>query len=330
MTKPGEKPGGYVLICPGGTPGFGHRPRIRPTITAGRQKRRASTDPDTSFPVATTEAHLQEKYEVSRNTVREAVKLLVQQRLLVIRAGRGTFVAKIVPFVTTLSIDPRTGLSSGGEGSTYPALVHEQDREAGAWTPEVTVIKCPAHIARLLRIAGADRVVSRHQERYIGGTIWSLQTSYYPREWVAKGADKLLDPEDIPGGAIEYLADIGLRQVGYRNLIAARLPTSKEQHLFHLTHNHTVIEVSRTSFAGDETPIRVTVTLFPADRNQIVYDIGTVPARGDELVRSPCPLFHAIAFRVSAETRDRTGTAAVRPDSSRGRASGRSADLSSR
>lgn len=38
-----------------------------------------------------------------------------------------------------------------------------------------------------------------------------------------------------------------------------------------------VIEVYRTSFAEDGTPIRVTVTVYPADRNQIVYDIGDVP-----------------------------------------------------
>jgi hypothetical protein len=30
-----------------------------------------------------------------------------------------------------------------------------------------------------------------------------------------------------------------------------------------LTHNHTVIEVVRTSFTEDETPIRVTITVFP-------------------------------------------------------------------
>jgi GntR family transcriptional regulator len=232
-----------------------------------------------------TEAELQEQYEVSRNTVREAVRLLEQQRLLVVRPGRGTFVAaEIVPFVTTLSIDPDNG--GGEEGGTYPALVRERGREAEAGPPEVMVIKCPAHIAALMRIPEADRVVSRYQERYIDGTIWSVQTSYYPREWVIKGADRLLDPEDIPEGTIKYLATIGLKQVGYRDLISARLPTDKEQARFSLSHSHTVIEVFRTSFTADKTPIRVTVTVFPSDRNQIVYAIGSVPALREEAVRT--------------------------------------------
>jgi GntR family transcriptional regulator len=99
-------------------------------------------------------------------------------------------------------------------------------------------------------------------------------------KWVEKGAVRLWRPHDIAEGTIEYLAtSIGLKQVSYRDLISARLPTVTEQELFGLTHNHTVIEVVRTSFTEDETPIRVTITVFPSDRNQIAYDMGPVPVR---------------------------------------------------
>jgi hypothetical protein len=55
---------------------------------------------------------------------------------------------------------------------------------------------------------------------------------------------------------------------------------------WHLADNHTVIEVCRTSFAEDETPIRVTVTVSPSNRNQIVYAIGSVPDHREEPVQS--------------------------------------------
>jgi GntR family transcriptional regulator len=232
-----------------------------------------------------TEAELQKKFGASRNTVREAVKLLVAEHLLETRGGReGTWITKAHrPFVTTLSTDPKTGHGGGGEeGATYPALVHEQGREAGAGSPKVEVIKCPSDIAAGLNIPEDQHVVSRHQQRFIDGTIWSLQTSYYPLEWVHRGAANLLVPEDIPEGTVEYLKTIGLHQEGYRDLISARLPDDTERALFNLTHSHTVIEVFRTSFAEDATPIRVTVTVFPSDRNQIVYNIGTVPNAGGE------------------------------------------------
>ncbi len=84
---------------------------------------------------------------------------------------------------------------------------------------------------------------------------------------------------------MKYLADsIGLKQVGYRDHISARLADDSEQKLFHLAHNQTVIEIYRTAFAADETPMRVTVTVFPADRNQVIYDVGEVPDRFDDPV----------------------------------------------
>jgi len=236
-----------------------------------------------------TERDLQEKYQASRNTIRDAIKFLAQQHLLETRPGRGTFVAEeIDPFVTTLSNDPGTAPGGGGgeEGATYPAAVRDQGREAGAGTPTVQVIKCPSQIADRLQIEETKLVVSRLQKRFIDGTIWSSQTSYYPLDWVQRGAEGLLDPEDIPAGAVAYLAEtIGFKQVGYRDLVSVRLANDWEQELFNLTHNHTVIEVYRTSFAEDETPIRVTVTVLPSDRNQITYNFGTVPDQREAPVR---------------------------------------------
>ena len=62
------------------------------------------------------------------------------------------------------------------------------------------------------------------------------------------------------------------------------MPTDEEQGLFDLKRNHTVIEAYRTSFSADGTPIRVTVTVYPADRNQLAYDMGTVPDRREDPV----------------------------------------------
>lgn len=236
-----------------------------------------------------SEVELEMKFSASRTTVRDAVKVLVAERLLETRAREGTFVTKAhVPFVTTLSTDPNTGISGiGEEGSTYPDLVLKQDRQnARAGDPKVEVLECPPQIAQRLGIEEGEYVVSRHQERYIEDTLWSLQTSYYPMKWVELGARRLLIPKDIPEGTVEYLSSTTkkLRQNSYRDLLWARQPNDKEKQLFSLTINHRVIEVYRTSFAEDGIPIRVTVTVYPADRNQIVYDIGNVPQRHEEPV----------------------------------------------
>ena len=54
-----------------------------------------------------TELELRDRYDASRNTVRDAVKWLITRGLVETRPGQGTFVVeKIVPFVTTLTGDP--------------------------------------------------------------------------------------------------------------------------------------------------------------------------------------------------------------------------------
>jgi GntR family transcriptional regulator len=233
-----------------------------------------------------TEGELQEEYGVSRNTVREAVKLLVDQHRVETRLGQGTFVTpEIEPFVTRLSTDPKTGPGRPSEeGTAFPALAREL-REGATGPTEVKVLLCPAQIATRLEIAEGDQVISRYQERFVDGLVWSTQTTYYPMTWLTRGAEQLLTPRGIDNGALEYLArTIDLNQVGYRDQVSARLSNDGEQKLFQLAHNHTVIEVYRTSFTKDKTPIRVTITVFPADRNQIVYDSGDVPDRFEDPV----------------------------------------------
>src|SRR5947209_8244827 len=76
-----------------------------------------------------TELELREKYDASRNTVRDAIKWLINLGLVATRPGQGTFVAEnIDPFVTKLSGDPKTGFG-GGEGTSYLSEVSKRDRK---------------------------------------------------------------------------------------------------------------------------------------------------------------------------------------------------------
>lgn len=46
-----------------------------------------------------------------------------------------------------------------------------------------------------------------------------------------------------------------------------------------ISHDATVFEIFRTAFDQAGTPVRVTVTVFPADRNQFLINAGEVPDR---------------------------------------------------
>src|ERR1700760_651501 len=90
-----------------------------------------------------TENELTELYDTSRSTVRQAVVILVDKRLLDPTQGKGIYIPEeLETFVTTLSKDPQTGLAGGGqEGRTFPATVEEQQLPARAGEPTAETVK---------------------------------------------------------------------------------------------------------------------------------------------------------------------------------------------
>jgi len=188
-------------------------------------------------------------------------------------------VKKADPFITTLSADTGTGLG-GGEGATYLSQVTEQEREAFSPAPQVEMQLAFGDIATHLQLDPGAQVISRHQKRYIDGTPWSMQTSFYPRGLAAQGADRLFEPADIKEGTVRYLAEtLGLKQVGYRDWITVRTPNEIEAEFFKLPQDGRVgvYEVFRTAFDQTGTPMRLTITIFPTDRNQFIVNDGQVP-----------------------------------------------------
>jgi GntR family transcriptional regulator len=231
-----------------------------------------------------TELELRDKYSASRNTIRDAVKWLATRGLVETKPGQGTFAAqRIEPFVTTLSADPKTGLS-GMEGAGWLGEVRAGGRIPMASVPRVEVRVAPRSIADLLHVPAGAQVLTRQQKQYIDRTPWSVQTTAYPFEFVERGATRLLMAEDIAEGAVAYLDQtLGLREVGHRDTLLVRSPHEDEGTFFKLPDDGrvSVVTVVRTGYrdgAEGPVPFRVTFTVFPADRNQLVINFGDVPA----------------------------------------------------
>jgi GntR family transcriptional regulator len=224
-----------------------------------------------------TELELRERYEASRNTVRDAIKWLITRGLVETRPGQGTFVVeKIIPFVTTLTGTPET---SSGEGPTYKEEVAALFREPSSTPPRVEIQEAGEFLPEL-GLERGQQVVSRHQERSIDGLPWSLQTSFYPMALVLAGATRLIQAGDISEGTVTYLSEkLGIKQVGYRDTITVRAPDGSEARFFRLPEDGriSVIEIRRTAFDEQGAPVRLTTSVYPADRNQFALNVGQVP-----------------------------------------------------
>jgi GntR family transcriptional regulator len=232
-----------------------------------------------------TEVELREEYgrsdaKISRTTVRDAIKLLIARGLVETRPGQGTFVlVRTIPFVSRLTADPAAG---GLEDMIYRSEVERQGRQPFETKPRVEIQTPPPDIAHLLRFQeGAnDQVVVRHQQRSIDGIPFSMQTTYYPMRFVIeKSANGLLQASDIEGGVVDYLRGLGIDQVAWRDQLTLRPPNANEREFFKLSDRVQVamLDVKRTGYDEKGKPIRVTVTIYPGDRNQFEMEAGSPP-----------------------------------------------------
>jgi GntR family transcriptional regulator len=239
-----------------------------------------------------TELDLREEYKASRNTIRDAIKWLASRALIETRPGQGTFVVdRLDIFVTTLSADTETGLG-GGEGVAALSEVKARGRTPKSDTPRVEIQRAEGTVAEQLDVPVGTPILSRHQQRYIDGKPWSLQTSFYPMDLVTKGAQRLIVADDIVEGTVAYLKNaLHIEQIGYRDSILVRSPDEVEAKFFKLPDDGriSVVVIIRTGYSGSSdspVPFRVTVSAFPADRNQFVMNSGSVP---DELATPAVP-----------------------------------------
>jgi GntR family transcriptional regulator len=225
------------------------------------------------------ELTLQGEYEASRNTIREAIRWLADQRVVETEAGKGTFVLFLPdPFHVTLSA--RGGGPGGGEGADYTEDAKVQGRAPQDSPPRVEVQEAHGRTTRYLQLPEGTQVVLRHQRRYIDGKAWSIQTSYYPLDFVARGANKLLQASDIAEGVVKYLEGFfNITQKGYHDEIKVRPPDADEADFFGLPGSGSVpvYETFRTAYDQNGTPFRFTVTIWPTDRNRLHYNVGIVP-----------------------------------------------------
>ena len=227
-----------------------------------------------------TEVVLREDYGgVSRSTIRDALKLLTAQGLVETRHGRGTFVVqKIVPFVSKLTTDPTAG---GVEDAIYASEVERQQRKPDRTRPRVEAQPPPPEIAKLFGLEGDEdaQVVSRYQQRSIDGMPYSTQKTYYPMEFATQSAPRLLEAKDFDEGVVEYLRSCGIDQTSYRDLFTIRPPDDSERSIFGLSDQIlvAVLEVRRTGYDRDGHPMRVTVTVYAGDRNQLELEAGEPP-----------------------------------------------------
>jgi GntR family transcriptional regulator len=220
-----------------------------------------------------SEPDLAAEYDASRNTVRLAIALLINQGLVVSRQGLGTFVIEQArPFTALLSRIKETPAEQRSSQS-MPVISPAADETEMVRLIVETAPASPS-VAEKFGIVPGDPVVVRRSQYFMGDVPWQLINSYYPHD-LAKGT-ALEQAGDIPAGSIGLLRELGYPQQGFMDEIGARMPNAREFDFFKLVSGMPVLVVTRTSFSADR-PIRLTRYIYRADRVRLLHVEGTIP-----------------------------------------------------
>lgn len=115
-----------------------------------------------------SEAELCERFEISRNTVRQAIGALEEEGLVVRKRGKGTFVA-----------DPAQRRK--GVQYSFTTEISSQGKTPSSTLVDFAVIDPPENIGRLMALEPGVKVYCFTRVRNVDGAPLILETSYYPQ-----------------------------------------------------------------------------------------------------------------------------------------------------
>ncbi|MCF3143755.1 GntR family transcriptional regulator [Streptomyces platensis] len=228
-----------------------------------------------------TEAALMEQYEVkARATVREGLKVLVNEGLVAPQRPRGYFVVERKRLVYRPQAEFRR---RPPETDIFTNLVADDGR-----TPsqdiEVSIVEAPTAVRERLGLPEGASVAVRRRLRRLDGVPYNVNDSYVDLDLVQ--GTEWMHPTDVPRGTNAVLGELLEAQLDEAlDEIYIRMPLPNEARRLEIGPGVPVGEHIATMFSGDK-PVQVTVNIVPGDRHVIVYE-RTRPSDADSRPRIP-------------------------------------------
>jgi GntR family transcriptional regulator len=163
-----------------------------------------------------SDTELVKKYDVSRGTVREAIKLLFQQGYLVREQGKGTF-------VTYKKIQQNPDRLIG-----FTELMRQHNLKPSATLIEKEVVHPPANISQMMKLSSNQKVVRIVRLRFGNNQPLIIERSYFNFD--------LFEPlinEDIEKNSIfDLLYDLTITRLGKAKQSIEAISAGQQEHQY--------------------------------------------------------------------------------------------------
>ncbi|WP_199036539.1 GntR family transcriptional regulator [Glycomyces salinus] len=222
--------------------------------------------PDELLP---SESSLEAQYKKSRIVVRNAVKVLRSEGLVITEHGKGTRVRSVRKVIRD---------SAGRYSRNRTADVSPFKRDAGesgqrgGWEHESVKTRASDAIAQRLGIEAGDPVMRTNYLFQVNGEPVQISTSYEPLSLTENTSAEY--PEDGAAvGVIARMDTVGVHVDHVIEKVNARAARPEEIRRLDLpAEGSYVLLIERTHFAG-ETPVETCDIVFPGDRYELNYRI---------------------------------------------------------
>ena len=207
-----------------------------------------------------SETELCKIYNVSRGTLREALKLLFQYGLLVREQGRGTF-------VTIHKIGQDVNKLMG-----FTSLMKSNNKKASGKIFEIHIKKPNPVVKQLMNLDDSEKIVRIIRLRYGDDKPLIIERSYFTEKLFKPLLSYDLEQESI----YDLLYKHTHQKLGKaKQSIEATLATPTESELFNINVGSPLLLMTRLILLRDGTPFEYSKDLYRADK--LKFTIETKP-----------------------------------------------------
>lgn len=207
-----------------------------------------------------SETELCDYYKVSRGTVREALKSLIQHGLIVSERGRGTF-------ITTNKIEQNVNQLMG-----FTEVMQKHNKTASGRIVEISIKKPNSAVKKIMKLKDNEMVVRIIRLRYGDDKPMIIERSYYSHSIFKPILEFDLEQESI----YELLYKHTSHRLGNAvQDIEAILTAPNESELLQIDIGAPLLMMTRLILLKDGTPFEYTKDFYRADK--LKFTIQTKP-----------------------------------------------------